>query len=237
MDQSSYTGEEATDSAPSTFQSTIESPDTTYTSRPIGQTDASNSGNDLDVEQSADDNTETYEGGSESNMADSTQQTTIPLARSAPSFGVTAQEEQIAHASSTSRESTEAGEELDSESNQNVHNSEKIIDVTLDFVPRISGCTDVVEVASEIPNLTMLVKIMEVAGVAEDVAGQNKVMTILAPTNEAFGATLKAIGITLDQLLANPTLLKRVTLTAKIMFEKQIKSISNLPLPYRYFPR
>lgn len=35
-------------------------------------------------------------------------------------------------------------------------------------------------------------------------------MTILAPTNGAFGATLKAIGITLDQLLANPTLLKRV---------------------------
>lgn len=236
--QSSNTEEETTGSGPSAsidtdtdLQDTIEVSGTTYISKPIGQTNpptaaavaaAPNSGYAQGGEQSGGDNTVTSEGESESKPSDSMQQSAVPLARSAPSVGGTAQGKPAEDTSPTSGEnegdSTEAEENSEpvsgSRHTRSSHTSEKIIDVTLDFVPVISGCTDVVEVASEIPNLTTLVKMMKAAGVVESVAGQNKVMTILAPTNGAFGATLKAIGITLDQLLANPALIKRVTLAA-----------------------
>lgn len=63
----------------------------------------------------------------------------------------------------------------------------------------------VVDIAVGSPDHTTLVTAVQTAGLVETLSGEGP-FTVFAPTNAAFEAALTAMGITAEELLANPDL-------------------------------
>lgn len=63
----------------------------------------------------------------------------------------------------------------------------------------------VVELAAGNPDFSTLVTAVQTAGLVDTLSGEGP-FTVFAPSNEAFAAALKALGITAEQLLARPDL-------------------------------
>ncbi|CAD7702000.1 unnamed protein product [Ostreobium quekettii] len=72
-------------------------------------------------------------------------------------------------------------------------------------------CTPLVEAATA-ANLTTLLAALEAAGLVDAVVSPAAPLTVFAPTNDAFDAALKALGITLKDLVADSDLLKEILL-------------------------
>jgi transforming growth factor-beta-induced protein len=67
----------------------------------------------------------------------------------------------------------------------------------------------IVEVATEAGDFTTLVAAVQAAGLTETLSGPGP-FTVLAPTDEAFAAALESLGVTADQLLADPATLTSI---------------------------
>ena len=63
----------------------------------------------------------------------------------------------------------------------------------------------VVDVAASNPDFSTLVSAVEAAGLAETLSGEGP-FTVFAPTNEAFAAAVESMGVSEEELLANPDL-------------------------------
>lgn len=68
---------------------------------------------------------------------------------------------------------------------------------------------DIVETAAANPNFSTLVAAVQAAGLVETLEGDGP-FTVFAPTNEAFAATLAALGVTADELLADTDTLTQI---------------------------
>ena len=68
----------------------------------------------------------------------------------------------------------------------------------------------VAEAATQTEDLSILVQAAQVAGLVDTLADRELTATVLAPTNAAFEALLKAANTTIDALLAEPELLADV---------------------------
>jgi uncharacterized surface protein with fasciclin (FAS1) repeats len=68
----------------------------------------------------------------------------------------------------------------------------------------------VVDIAANSPDHTTLVAAVQTAGLVETLSGEGP-FTVFAPTNAAFEAALKSMGITAEELLANPDLASILT--------------------------
>eukprot|EP01026_Neomeris_dumetosa_P042578 TRINITY_DN3553_c0_g1_i3.p1 TRINITY_DN3553_c0_g1~~TRINITY_DN3553_c0_g1_i3.p1 ORF type:complete len:330 (-),score=66.26 TRINITY_DN3553_c0_g1_i3:93-1082(-) len=71
---------------------------------------------------------------------------------------------------------------------------------------------NVVEAASENEQLSSLVAAVQAAGLVETLSDAHLEATVFAPTNKAFNAAAKALGITLDDLLQDKETLTKVLL-------------------------
>lgn len=71
------------------------------------------------------------------------------------------------------------------------------------------GCTTVVEAASAVDDLSILVEAVTAAGddVVELLSDPDAELTVFAPTNAAFESTLEELGVSKETLLGNETLL------------------------------
>ena len=76
--------------------------------------------------------------------------------------------------------------------------------------PTTGGFPNVAAAAIATPELSTLVEIATAAGLADALSDEKLVATLLAPTNAAFTALLSKLGVTVDQLLANPDLVTTV---------------------------
>jgi len=79
--------------------------------------------------------------------------------------------------------------------------------------------TTVVAVAQSSPDHKILVEAVTAAGLAGTLSGSGP-FTVLAPTDEAFAAAAQKLGVTKEQLLANPALgdiLKYHVIPGKVM--------------------
>ncbi|MBK9181290.1 MAG: fasciclin domain-containing protein [Acidimicrobiales bacterium] len=68
----------------------------------------------------------------------------------------------------------------------------------------------IVDIAAGNPDFSTLVAAVEAAGLAETLSGDGP-FTVFAPTNEAFDAALAALGVTAEELLADPALAQILT--------------------------
>lgn len=68
---------------------------------------------------------------------------------------------------------------------------------------------NIVELAVATPDLSILVAAVKAAGLVDTLSGEGP-FTVFAPTNAAFEAALKALGLTAEELLANKELLTTV---------------------------
>ncbi|CAD7702001.1 unnamed protein product [Ostreobium quekettii] len=73
---------------------------------------------------------------------------------------------------------------------------------------RAQDCTPIVEAATD-AGLTTLLAALEAADLVDTVVGATD-LTVFAPTNDAFDAALAALGITLEDLVANKPLLTEI---------------------------
>jgi len=72
-------------------------------------------------------------------------------------------------------------------------------------------CTPLIEVAQD-AGLTTLLAALEAASLVETVTAPDASLTVFAPSNDAFDAALDALGLTLDDLVANTELLTEILL-------------------------
>ncbi len=73
-----------------------------------------------------------------------------------------------------------------------------------------AGEETIVDIAAANPDFSTLVAAVEAAGLAETLSGEGP-FTVFAPTNEAFDAALAALGVTAEELLADPNLAQILT--------------------------
>ncbi|MCS6834439.1 MAG: fasciclin domain-containing protein, partial [Anaerolineae bacterium] len=81
-------------------------------------------------------------------------------------------------------------------------------EATVVAVPLPIEIKTIVEIASDDRNFTTLVAAVVAADLAETLSSGE--FTVFAPTNEAFSAALASLGLTLDELVAQPELLRSV---------------------------
>lgn len=83
----------------------------------------------------------------------------------------------------------------------------------LAFPSLVAGqCKTIVEVASETPELSTLVSAVTAAGLVDALNDREAELTVFAPTNEAFEKALIALGLSLEELVADTKLLTDVIL-------------------------
>jgi uncharacterized surface protein with fasciclin (FAS1) repeats len=80
---------------------------------------------------------------------------------------------------------------------------------------------NIVEVAQNYPDLSILVEAVTAAGLASTLSGG--MLTVIAPTNNAFAALLQELGVTKEALLADKPLLTAV-LTYHVLGSKVVRS-------------
>ena len=73
-------------------------------------------------------------------------------------------------------------------------------------------CETIVEVASGTPELSTLVAAVQAAGLVDALNDPEAEYTVFAPTNDAFDEILVALGLTLEELVADTDLLTNVLL-------------------------
>ncbi len=83
-----------------------------------------------------------------------------------------------------------------------------VIDTVL--IPPAKALPNIVEIAASDARFTTLVAAVSKAGLVETLSGPGP-FTVFAPTNDAFAALLADLGITAEELLANPDLGKILT--------------------------
>lgn len=96
-------------------------------------------------------------------------------------------------------------------------------------VSLVAACGDsddpqrnVVDVAKDNPQFSILVEAVTAAGLADTLSGAGP-FTVFAPTNDAFAALLTELGVTKDQLLADKVLLTKV-LTYHVVAGRVLKA-------------
>eukprot|EP01024_Parvocaulis_polyphysoides_P036161 TRINITY_DN3217_c0_g1_i8.p2 TRINITY_DN3217_c0_g1~~TRINITY_DN3217_c0_g1_i8.p2 ORF type:complete len:258 (-),score=78.61 TRINITY_DN3217_c0_g1_i8:682-1455(-) len=67
-------------------------------------------------------------------------------------------------------------------------------------------CSTIVDVAVATPELSILVEALTAAGLVDTLDDPTLIVTVVAPTNEAFEALLETFDATLEQVLADPQL-------------------------------
>ena len=77
------------------------------------------------------------------------------------------------------------------------------------LIPPQETCNTVIQVA-EANGFTDLVKAVDAANLRPPLSDPSAKLTVFAPTNEAFNATLAELGLTFDELAANETLLEEI---------------------------
>lgn len=70
----------------------------------------------------------------------------------------------------------------------------------------------IVDIAAGNPDFSTLVLAVQAAGLADELANPDASLTVFAPTNEAFAATLEELGLTAEAVLGDPELLTNVLL-------------------------